>query len=436
MKPSRRQFLGGAGGIVSLPFLESLMPRKAWGEPIVSPKRFIVYYVPNGRHQDAFRPKELGANFNLPRTLAPLMPLKDYLTVLSGYRNTNADTSVTCDHAKAAGPALTCMPIKDGFKASMGVSIDQLMVQMLMPKTKFPSLQWTAAEPGVTDCNSSNIYTQAISWANATTPLSPLAGPKSAFNQLFAGYDPNATEAQRALREATQKSVLDFVQKDLKSLAARMNPTDKLKVDEYLTGVREIEMRLNSTNTGSCGKNVPLQPPNNLDHPNKVKAMHDLMVLAVKCDMTRIITFMVEFELSYRVYEFLFPGKGSAPHHSLSHFGNQEQLEQLIQVETWESQMVLDFAQKLKAIPEGEGNALDNTILCLMPGMGQGANHDHGNFAMAILGKGGGSLKVGQHIQQNGAPRGNIHVSLLHAMGAKVANFGADGKTPITELVA
>lgn len=427
MTTTRRKFLGGAGGIVSLPFLESLLPRSAWAQQTAIPKRFLVYYVPNGRNQDTFRPKEIGTNFNLPIALAPLLPMKDYLTVLSGYKNSLATTSVTCDHAKAAGPALTCMPIVDGYKANLGVSLDQYMAQALALKTQFPSLQWTAAEPGVADCAASNIYTQTISWANGTTPLSPLASPMAAFNQLFAGYDRGATDAQRALRAATQKSVLDFVQKDVKSLATRMNAGDKAKVDEYLTGVRDIERRLTAVGTGTCGKSPPNAPAGNLDHPNTVKAFNDLMALVFKCDMSRVITFMLEFELSYRVYEFLFPGKGSAGHHSLSHFADQNQLGQLIQVETWETTMFLDLAQKLKAIPEGDGNVLDNTIMLLMPGMGQGANHNHADYTMAMLGKGGGTIAAGRHINQPGAPRGNIHVSLLNAMGVKSDRFGLDG---------
>ncbi|RYZ55499.1 MAG: DUF1552 domain-containing protein, partial [Proteobacteria bacterium] len=393
MNYSRRKFLGGAGGIVSLPLFESLLPRKAWGDTTPPPKRFVVYYVPNGRNQDTFKPKEVGGNFNLPTALSPLGPLKDYLTVLSGFTSAPSVNSLTiCDHAKAAGPSLTCMPIADGYKANNGISMDQYLVQALGLKTQFPSLQWTAAEPGVNDCGSSNIYTQSISWSNATTPLSPLATPLAAFNQMFAGYDPNATEAQRALRAAAQKSVLDFVQKDAKSLSNHMNAADKTKLDEYLTGVRDIERRL-AGGSNICASTA-VAPSKRLDHQATVTAFNDLMVLALRCDMSRVITFMLEFELSYRIYDFLFPGQNSAGHHTLSHYGSQTQLDQLIAVETWETKQALDLAQKLKAIPEGDGNLLDNTILLLMPGMGQGANHNHVDIALAMIGKGGGTLKT------------------------------------------
>jgi hypothetical protein len=430
---NRRKFLGSAGGIVSLPVLDSILPRKLWAADDAPLKRFIVYYVPNGRNQDTFRPKGVGKNFELPQALAPLMPLKDYLTVLSGFRDVASETTVTCDHAKAAGPALTGMPILDGYKTQNGISIDQQMVKALNVATQFKSLQWTAAEPGVNDCGSSNIYTQVISWADAKTPLSPLTTPAAAFNQLFAGYDPASTEAQRALREATQKSVLDFVLKDVQGIQAKASKADRVKLDEYLSGVRDVEHRLSSSN--SCGKEPPLKP-GRLDHPNTVKAFNDLMALAIRCDMTRIITFMLEYEVSYRVYEFLFPGQGSAGHHSLSHYGNQGQLNQLIAVETWETTMFLDLAQKLKAIPEGNGNVLDNTILLLMPGMGQGANHDHGSVAMAMLGKGGGKINAGQHLQKPGEPVGNIHVSLLNAMDVKTSNFGIAGTKVVDGLLS
>ncbi|MES2745563.1 MAG: DUF1552 domain-containing protein [Bdellovibrionota bacterium] len=437
MNTSRRKFLGGAGGIVSLPFLESLLPRSAWANQADVIQRFVAYYVPNGRHGTAFRPTQNGRNFDLPPTLSPLMPLKDYLTVITGLTNQNVvSKTVTCDHAKAAGPSLTGMPILNGSVANLGTSIDQHMVQQLKLATQFPSLQWTAAEPGVPDCGATTFYTQCISWKDAKTPLSPLASPQAAFNQLFAGYDANATAAQRALREATQKSVLDFVVKDVKSLAAKMNPADKTKVDEYLTGVRDIERRMTTAGSGMCGKNVPTPPPSGVEHPARVKLFNDLMVLALKCDMTRVITFMLEFELSYRIYEFLLPGQGSAGHHSLSHFGGNKTAEnQLLAIEKWETTMILDLAEKLKATPEGDGNLLDNTILCYMPGMGHGDAHDHANFSMAILGKGAGKINAGQHMQRSGVPKGNLNVSLLNAMGVKTERFGMEGSANIEGLL-
>jgi hypothetical protein len=434
---SRRKFLGGAGGIVSLPFLESLLPRKLWAQAYDgSAKRFVVYYVPNGRNQDTFRPKQTGTNFTLPTSLQPLTPLRDYLNVLSGLGSEPGNRSTTvCDHAKAAGPALTSQIIADGYKANNGISVDQYIAQKMMQKTQFPSLQWTAAEPGVNDCGSSNIYTQTISWANATSPLSPLATPMAAFNQLFAGFDPNASEAQKALRLSAQKSVLDFVQKDAASLTKHLSTADKTKLDEYLSGIRDIEKRVTTGSANVCASTATV-PPAHLDHQAKVTLFNDLMVLALRCDMSRVITFMIEFELSFRVYDFLFPGQNSAGHHSLSHYGNQTQLDQLIQIETWETKQVLDFAQKLKAIPDGDGNLLDNTIVLFMPGMGQGANHNHGDIAVATLGKGGGSIKTGSHLNFKGQPLACIHQTVLQAMGIRPTKWGFDGDRILNGVLA
>ncbi|MBC7533499.1 MAG: DUF1552 domain-containing protein [Oligoflexus sp.] len=428
MNYSRRKFLGGAGGIVSLPLFESLLPRKLWAEGAgEKPKRFVVYYVPNGRNQETFRPKQSGRDFALPTALEPFTPLREYLSVISGLNSQPAALSGTCDHAKSAGPSLTGMPILDGGKLNNGISIDQFIVQSSKTKSQIPSLQWSAADPGVGDCGASTMYTQVISWANANTPLSPLATPMAAFNQLFAGFDANATEAQKALRLATQKSVLDFVKNDAKSLSAHMNSADKAKLDEYLTGVREIEVRINSDSSSLCSSHA-VAPSLFYDHQAKVTAFNDLMVLALRCDMTRVITFMLEFELSYRVYDFLFPGQPSAGHHSLSHYGDQRGLDQLIAVETWESKQCLDLAQKLKNIPEGDGNILDNTMLLLLPGMGQGAAHNHVDISMAILGKAGGKIKPGMHLNfATNAPYANLHVTLLNAMGIPTEKFGYDG---------
>lgn len=431
---NRRKFLGSAGGIVSLPYLESLLPRSAWAENITPPKRFIVYYVPNGRHAATFVPTKTGRDYELPRALIPLTSFKNSLTVLSGLDNATSSLTKTCDHARAAGPALTGIPILQGYKAINGISIDQFMVNALKLNTQFKSLQWTAAKAGVPDCGAASYYTQTLSWADANTPLGPLSTTAQAFNQLFSGHDPKSTEAQKALRLASQKSVLDFVLDDAKSLNARMNANDKVKVDEYFTSIREIERRINLSSGAACPKTPP-NPPNNINHPETVKTFNELMAIAVKCDMTRIITFMLEYEVSYRVYEFLFPGQGSAGHHSLSHYKDEKAKEQLIQVETWETTMFADLAKRLGAIPEGEGTALDNTILVLWAGMGQGSSHDHKNVALAILGKGGGKINAGGHIKATGSTTGDLHVSLLNAMDVKATKFGQFGTKSIPGLL-
>lgn len=427
MHLTRRKILGGAGALIALPALGLVRPRHAvsqLNEP--APRRFLVYFVPNGRVPANWIPPEVGPAFSFPAALAPLAPLQADLIVLSNLYHTAAKLSAgTGDHALGTGTCLNCAPYPDGGLHG-DISMDQALVKALAPTTRFPSLQWGAGEPMACDFGASCSYTQAISWAGPQAPLAPVINPLTAFNQLFAGNDEGATEAEQEMRRASMKSVLDYVQSDAESLKVQLGATDKMRLEEYFTAVRELEMRLTSPPALMCEPGAP--PGAGLDYPTRVQAFNDLIALAFQCDMTRVLTFMIENGLSGRSHAFIgAPGN----HHGLTHGAGDNAPGQLLALETWQCQQAANLAIKLKGMQEPDGSfLLDNTAMLILTDMGEGGPHDHDHLAQVIVGRCGGTLATGQALPCNGAPLGNMYVSLLRAFGVE-APFGCDGTAPL-----
>lgn len=428
MQLTRRRLLGGAGALVALPALGMVRPRHAVSGPReAAPKRFLVYFLPNGRVPGNWVPPEVGTEFSFPATLAPLAPFKPDMIVLSQLYHTSAKMSAgTGDHALGTGTILNCWPYPDGGLHGE-VSMDQALVKALMPTTRFPSLQWGAGEPMACDFGAACAYTQSISWVGPGRPLAPVINPRTAFDQMFAGNDEGATAAEQMLRRQSMKSVLDYVQADAAGLQIQLGAEDKIKLDEYFTAVRELETRLTAPPGGTCDPGAP--PGDGLDYPTRVLAFHDLIALAFRCDQTRVISFMIENGLSGRSHPFIGAPGG---HHGLTHGAGENAPGQLLALETWQSQMAADLATKLKNLQEPDGTfVLDNTAMLILTDMGDPNPHDHTSLAQVILGRCGGALAAGQAIQTGGAPLGNMYVSLLRAFGVDTTTFGIDGVAPI-----
>lgn len=423
MQLTRRKILGGAGALVALPTLGMIRPRHAVSRPReAAPKRFLVYFLPNGRVPSSWIPPETGPAFSFPAALAPLAPLQGDMIVLSNLYHTAAKLSAgTGDHALGTGTCLNCAPYPDGGLHG-DISMDQALAKALMPPTRFPSLQWGAGEPMACDFGASCSYTQAISWAGPKAPLAPVINPLTAFNQMFAGSDEGATEAEQAMRRASMKSVLDYVNADAVSLQSQLGAADKMRLEEYFNAVRELETRLTAPPAEMCETGAP--PAAGLDYPSRVQAFNDLMALAFQCDSTRIITFMIENGLSGRSHPFIgAPGN----HHGLTHGAGENAPGQLLALETWQAQQAANLAIKLKGMQEADGTfVLDNTAMLLLTDMGEGGPHDHDHLAQVIVGRCGGSLITGQALPCGGAPLGDMYVSLLRAFGVE-APFGCDG---------
>lgn len=437
MKPftlSRRTFLRAAGVSIGLPMLEAMQPRSAFGQS-AAPRRLLFFYVPCGIHMAEWTPDREGAGYDLKRILAPLASLQDDVSVLTGLENRNARPDGAGDHASGTGAFLTCAhPFKtSGAGIRNGISVDQVAANALGAETRFASLQYGSDGGGSTgDCDSgySCAYARNISWASETQPLPKETSPSAAFDRLFGGVDPRATAELQARRRRYEQSILDFVREDARRLQAKLGRTDRRKMDEYLTSIRELEVRLQMQDGAPVC--VADRPENGGDIRDRVRKMMDVMVTALRCDATRFVTFMLGNAGHNRSFPFL---GFTEQHHDLSHHqGDPAKHEKLTQIGTWEVEQLAWLLTEMKSISEGEGNMLDNSLVFFSSEISDGNRHNHDDLPVLLAGKGGGAVRPGRHVRlPDRTPIANLFLSMLQVAGVDAAGFG-DSTGSLSEL--
>lgn len=432
---SRRLLLGGGATLFGLPFLESLLPRAARAQSTPAPVRLVYVFLPNGLDMATFRPTTVGADYALPPMFAGLDALKPDFSIVTGLENFNARPDMAGDHASGVSGFITCAHAnKSETDIKLGISADQVAAQKIGMATRLPSLQLGIDGGGGTgNCDSgySCAYARNISWSDAVTPLPKIVDPYLAFNQLFEGYDPNASAAEAAKRLAYEKSVIDFVIADVNGLSPKLGATDKIKLDQYLTGVRELEKRVAGTGPGAgCSPGTPPVKGAKLDFPTHLKTMFDLIALSFACDATRIVTLMLGNAVSGRTYPFLDITGG---HHDISHHMNDAaNIAKLAKIGAWEMQQLGYFFDKLKATPDLDGqNVLHNSAIFCSSDISDGNRHNHDDMPIVLAGHGGGKLHPGQHISFTPKAKtdpkqkvSNLLVTMLDAAGVTGAQLG------------
>lgn len=432
---TRRLFLGGAGALVALPALELSAPRRARADtPPAPPTRFFAFYVPCGIRMAAFTPKSAGPLVLTP-TLASLEKVKGKINVVTGLDNLPARPDGAGDHASGTSGFLTCRHVvkTDGAGIKNGISADQVIANAVGKTTHVPSLQLGIDGGGSTggcDSGYSCAYTTNVSWASETKWLPKTTDPKAAFDSLFSGFDPGATSAENEKRRLYRTSILDYVLEDAKSLGTRLSVTDRARVEEYMDAVRELEKRIDGTSTGpAC--TVPGKPAGGLPFQEHVAFMLDLSALAFRCDITRVITFMLGNAGSGRSFEFL-PGASGA-HHELSHHGGDPgKLAKLEIIDQWEVSQLAYLLEKLDAIKETTGTVLDNSVVFFSSEIEDGDAHRHTNMPVVLGGGAGGAIPTGRHLVKTGAKTSELMLTLIGACGASATSFGDDGKAPLS----
>jgi hypothetical protein len=443
---SRRTLLRGAGAAMALPLLEAMTPMSAFARGSVSvadkaaPVRLAFLFVPNGIHMPSWRPATDGAGFALPQTLEPLKKVQGSLNVLSGLtqRNAFALGDGGGDHARSAAAWLTgTHPRKtSGANIQAGISADQVAAKFLGKQTRFPTLELGCERGGLAgDCDSgySCAYSSTVSWRTETTPVAKETNPRLVFERLFGVGDTNETAEMRARRQSEEASILDFVMEDASRLQKKLGATDRRKLDEYFSGVREIEQRLQwveKTNKEvalavSQGKMVvPAGIP--ADYGEHIRLMGDMMVLAFQSDMTRICTFMFANEGSNRSYKPIGIDEG---HHELSHHGKvQEKLDKIQKINQFHIDQLAYILNKMQSIKEGDKTLLDNTLLVYGGGISDGDRHNHDDLPILVAGTGGGAIKTGRHIRyENNTPMTNLFLTMFDRVGIPTDKVGTLG---------
>jgi len=430
---SRRTFLRGAGAAIALPWLEAMAPRTAFarGAGAAPPLRFAFLFVPNGKWMDGWTPEREGADFELSPTLEPLAARKRDLLVLSGLAQRNAEAlgDGPGDHARSAACFLTgAHPRKtEGANILNGVSIDQLLAERIGRETRLPSLELGCEAPltsGNCDSGYSCAYSCNISWKSATTPQLKELDPRLVFERLFA--DEGLAPEERARRLARRRSLLDHAREEAARLKVELGATDRRKLDEYLTAVREIERRIERAEADAAASPTPAPSrPAGIpaDFGEHARVLCDLLVLAFQADLTRVATHMLANDGNNKSFKWLGVSDG---HHEVSHHGQEPgKIAKLEKIDRFHVELLAHLLARMAAVSEGDGTLLDHSLVLYGAGISDGNAHNHDELPILLAGRGGGAVEPGRHLRfPRGTPLCNLYLSLLDRAGVREAAFG------------
>ncbi len=432
---SRRTLLRGLGTSLALPMLDSMVPALGFAATATdgakqAPLRLAFTYIPNGVNYAAWKPVGEGVGYAFSPTLKPLEKYREDLMVLTGLdlHNGNALGDGGGDHARAGASYLTGVHCKKTTGADIkgGVSADQIAAQQM--KTRLTSLELGCEDSrtvGNCDSGFSCAYTNSISWRNPTMPMPPETNPRVVFERLFGSDTLKVDEATKARRNLLRTSILDVVGERSKQLMGEVGPADRRKLDEYMTGIREVERRI------QMAESTPNQFKPQMDAPSGVpvefaeyaKLMFDLQILAFQADLTRVSTFMIGREGSVRTYSEI----GVAdPHHPITHHQNKaEFLAKVAKINLFHVELFSYYVEKMKATQDGDGSLLDHSMVIYGGGLNDGNRHEHENLPTVLVGRGNGKLKPGRHVvYPAGTPMTNLYMSLLDHMDVRPETIG------------
>jgi hypothetical protein len=425
----RRTFLRGGGAAIGLPLLDAMIPAGLSAAP-GQPVRLMVVYAPTGKIMNQWTPAAEGRSFDYTRILRPLEPYRDDVLVISGLaaNNGRALGDGAGDHARAASSYLTgAHPKKtEGADIRCGISMDQIAAAHIGGQTRFRSLEITCEDSRQAGaCDSYSCVYQSISWKSETQPLPPEMNPRNVFERLFGDAVEGGSDAERSARRSYRRSVLDLAFRDAQRLKTLLDATDRRKIDEYLTAIREIELRIQRAETENAQLPAGVRAPAGIPPGYRAHArlMFDLALLAFQTDSTRVITFMLAREGGLQTY----PEAGvPEAHHSITHHRNiPEEIEKVAKVNTFHVEQFAWFVARLRSTTDGDAALLDRTVALYGSPLGDPNVHDHGNLPTLLVGRGQGKIKPGRHIRvPEETPVTNLHLSLLEIAGVPASKVG------------
>ncbi len=435
---SRRTVLKGAGGAaLGLPFLEAMRgPRSSLAQTVPgytaegAPKRFVVFFTPNGTIREHWTPNVAGRDFDFKRILQPIEAFRDKLLVIDGVdqTGTGGDGHQNGMQGMLTGQTLNPGPFEGGNGETAGwangISVDQRVAQVIGGETPFRSL-----ELGVQTGGNENNWNR-MSLLGPDQPVPPENSPYVAYDRLFSDF--HLTPDEAALREARDGVVLDAVQENFQRLRSRVGHEDKQRLDQHITALEEIESRLGKRPSAALDA---CEPPvlggeqsvnENANFPLVGQLQMDLLVMALACDQTRVASLMWNRSVGQARHEWA--DAGARPHHDYSHDGdeNAETIEFLTRINVWYAEQFAYLLGKLDQIPEGEGTMLDNTVVFWCNELERGNSHSRRNAHYVVAG-GAGYFDMGRCLKFDYAEDVNhndLLLSLLHAMGIEDESFG------------
>jgi hypothetical protein len=443
---NRRRFLRNAGLCLALPAMESLARRGLYGAttsgaPALAattatgaPLRTAFLYFPNGAIPAAWWPTGTGKDFVLGRTLKPLAGVKNHIQVLGGLSvlAANSGGEGGGDHARANGTFLTNVRIKktNGADFHAGISADQIIAQRIGLLTPFRSLELscdTILNIGGCDTDYACVYQHNLAWSSPTTPLTPEINPRLLFERLFGAGSPKERAQNLLIRQQQKRSILDFLLEDSRGLERELSGRDRQKFDEYLSSVRDIELRIQGAEQSRAKRTQPdADAPDGIpeSYTEYVRLMFDMMHLAFQTDSTRVATFMIAGDGSNREFGHIGINDG---HHNLTHHGNKpDWIEQVAQIDHWYVEQLAYFLEKMERTKDIDGNSLlHNSQIVYGSGNADGNRHTHTNLPILLAGSAGGALNPGRYTQFNEQPLANLYLSMMDRVGGKaMERFG------------
>jgi hypothetical protein len=440
---SRRHFLRGLGACVALPGFESLRSSQllAAGAPAAgglaatatgAPLRAAFIFFPNGAIPSAWWPKGDALNFPLSRTLQPLEPIKHQIQVLGGLNHHTAEGGPDGpgDHARGNGTFLTGVRLKkSATDIRAGVSIDQVIARQIGHLTRFPSLELACErmrKTGACDSGYSCVYQYNLSWSSATTPMPPESNPRLVFERLFGAGSHGERRANLKRRQQEQRSVLDFVLEDARCMQRRLNSQDQAKLDQYLSGVREVETRIEKAERFGDAPDPSVPTPTGVpsDYAEYIELMYDMLILAFQTDSTRVATFLLAHDGSNRSFDQIGIFEG---HHDLTHHQNRpEWIEKVADIDLWYATQFARFLHRLQETKDVDGKSLlHNAMIVYGSGNADGNRHTHNNLPVVLAGGGGGTLTSGRFVKHGSKPMTNLFLSMADRFGIQgLARFG------------
>jgi hypothetical protein len=439
---SRRTLLRGAlGTAVALPFLEAMGASRAQAarDPV---RRLVFISIPVGfkdaaTYRGIERPSAAGLPYTLPQVLRPLESVQSKLALVGNLENHACEGGNGDAHDRGSASLLTCRPARlSGSVVTNGISVDQLAAQNVVG----PPL--SSIEVGVDDSMAvgKSLLSSSISWRADGTPAPKEISPARLWDRLFS--DLSLSPQELALKRAQRQSILHYAQESAQSLRPKLSASDRQRLDQYLTGVEELEARIRATD--QCPVPLPSAPASRYDHDGSlgnhdrfgVTAHHDLMLdliaHALACDLTRVASFMF---VSGTFADWRFLGFQDE-HHLMSHYP-EEYADRLDAICTWEMERLARFLEKLDSIEDVDGSTvLDNTLVFVSSEVAQGKLHNYDDLPVFLAGGGNQVTKTGQYVRAaTPQPLANLFTSMLHFAGVKEERFGTDGTGPLDAIM-
>ena len=438
---SRRQFLRGLGVSIALPTLPSLMPRSAWADPLAktapglattstgAPLRMAFMSIPNGVQQDHWFPTD---DFALNESMSPLESLKPHFQVIGGldHQHATAGRDGAGDHARASATFLTGARARKtaGSDIHVGVSVDQAAAQKLGHLTRFPSLELSSdvvRNSGSCDSGYACAYQYNLAWSSSTTPVSPEPNPRLVFERLFGAGDKADRKQNYAIRQETERSILDFVLEETGDVQRRLGAQDRRKFDEYLTVVREMEQRLKSVEKFNGLPDTNASTPAGIpsDFAEYMQFMYDMLILAFQTDSTRVATLLLAYDGSNKTYPKIGIPEG---HHYLTHNQRNPQLvKKVAEIDKYYLTCFANFLEKMSKIEDIDGRSLlHNSMIVYGGAIADGNRHTHSNLPVILAGHGGGTFTPARFNKAPSQPMSNLFVTMLNRVGIETKSFG------------